>query len=94
MSEFNIGDRLKCCRDSANLSLQQVANLVGTSKSHIWEIEKRRSDNPTLKTIKALAGAFGMTVSEFIGEEEPKGNSLVKNLAEEIVRLTSIKYGK
>jgi transcriptional regulator with XRE-family HTH domain len=29
-------------------SLQQVADAVGVSKAHIWELEKSRSDNPSM----------------------------------------------
>ena len=36
---MEIGERLMRLRQSSNQSLQQVADAVGVSKAHVWELE-------------------------------------------------------
>lgn len=65
-----IGDRVKELRLRKNQSLQQVADAIGGSKAHIWDIEAHRSKNPSLDLLQKLASHFGTTVSYLIGEPE------------------------
>jgi transcriptional regulator with XRE-family HTH domain len=65
-----IGDRLKEMRIRRGESLQQVADAIGASKAHIWELESNRSKNPSLDLLQKLAGHFRTTVSYLI--EEPQ----------------------
>lgn len=65
-----IGDRLKLLRVKKGQSLQQVADAIGASKAHIWELESNRSKNPSLELLQKLAGHFGTTVAYLISEEE------------------------
>jgi transcriptional regulator with XRE-family HTH domain len=61
--DFNecIAANLKAFRSNKRMSLQEVANLAGLSKAHIWEIEQGRG-NPTISTLEGLAAALGVTV--------------------------------
>lgn len=61
--------RLKISRALRGESLQDVADAVGISKPHVWDMETGRSDNPGLKILRALAQHFGVTVSWLIGED-------------------------
>jgi transcriptional regulator with XRE-family HTH domain len=65
-----IGDRLKSLRVKKGQSLQQVADAIGASKAHIWELESNRSKNPSLDLLQKLAGHFETTVAYLISEEE------------------------
>lgn len=47
-------------RERLNLSLQEVADRAGITKSHMWEIENGRSVNPTIRTVHGLAKALGI----------------------------------
>lgn len=51
---------IKKARLSAHLSLQQVANAAGATKSHIWELEQGRTKNPTISMVAGLSTALGM----------------------------------
>jgi len=51
-------------------SLQQVADAAGVSKAHIWELEKARTDNPSMALVTRLADHFGVSVSYLIGEDK------------------------
>lgn len=56
-------------RIKKNKSLQDVADAIGVSKTHLWELEKGRADNPSLETIKRLADYFSVPISVFVGEQ-------------------------
>ena len=45
-----------------------MADAVGASKAHIWELETGKSRNPSLELLKALAEHFEITVAKLIGE--------------------------
>jgi transcriptional regulator with XRE-family HTH domain len=58
-----IGDKIKELRIRNKQSLQQVADSVGVSKAHIWEMERGTSANPGLELLKKLAEHFKVTVA-------------------------------
>lgn len=71
---MSIGARLKALRIGRGESLQQVANAVGASKPHIWELEQDRSRNPSRELLVKLAAHFKVTVAYLIGEvDTPSG---------------------
>lgn len=76
---MTLGARLKALRLRNGESLQQVADAVGASKPHIWELETGRSKNPSVDLLAKLAAHFETTVSHLIGEEaaDPDVNALV-----------------
>ena len=47
-------------RARLKLSLQEVADRAGITKSHMWELEQGRSVNPTVRTVHGLARALGV----------------------------------
>lgn len=47
-------------RENQKLSLQEVADRAGITKSHMWDIEQGRSVNPTVRTVYGLAKALGV----------------------------------
>ena len=65
-----IGERLKALRISSGESLQQVADAIGASKAHIWELESNKSKNPSLDLLRKIATHFETTVSYLIDEKE------------------------
>ena len=56
-------------------SLQQVADAVGVSKAHIWELEKGRADNPSMSLVTRLADHFGVSVASLVGEDLLAGDA-------------------
>jgi transcriptional regulator with XRE-family HTH domain len=82
-----IGDRIKEMRLRKGQSLQQVADAIGASKAHIWELESNRSKNPSIDLLQKLASHFGTTITYLI--EEPQGN-LTK--ADQFYRRNSEKF--
>lgn len=56
-------------RNELGLSLGQLAERAGTSKSHIWALESRQSKNPTLWLILALCDALQCSLNSLIGSD-------------------------
>lgn len=66
---MSLGARITELRLKKGESLQQVANAVGVSKAHIWELEKARTDNPSMHLVTRLADHFGVSVAFLAGED-------------------------
>jgi Zn-dependent peptidase ImmA (M78 family)/transcriptional regulator with XRE-family HTH domain len=73
---MRIAGQLKRLRLGRGRSLQQVADAVGVSKPHIWEIESGRS-NASLELVGKLARYFEVSVSTLLGESLGTSESLV-----------------
>ena len=73
----DIGERLFSLRQKTKESLQEVADLVGVSKAHVWELEKGRSKNPSFELVQKLAAHFTVSVDVLTGSgEEPDAKEL------------------
>ena len=66
---MSLGARLKELRIKKKQSLQDVADAVGASKAHIWEIERGGSKNPSMDLLTGLAKHFGVSVAYLVGEQ-------------------------
>lgn len=55
---MSLGAKLAQLRLRKGESLQTVANAIGISKTHIWQLEKGSSENPSLELLKKLAEHF------------------------------------
>jgi transcriptional regulator with XRE-family HTH domain len=70
---MSLASKLKKLREKNRQSLQQVADGVGISKVHVWELEKGSSSNPSMDLIKGLAEHFRVPVAYFSDDSiEPK----------------------
>ena len=66
---MGLGRRITDLRLKNNQSLQDVATAVDVSKAHIWELEKGRTDNPSMALVTRLADHFGVSVTMLVGED-------------------------
>ena len=74
---MQIGERLMSLRQKNKQSLQQVADAIGVSKAHIWELEKGRSANPSFDLVRRLAKHFGVGFDVLTGDnDEPSSNEM------------------
>ncbi len=64
-----LGARITDLRLRKGQSLQQVADAVGVSKAHIWELEKGKSENPSMLLVQRLAEHFGVSMGSLVGED-------------------------
>ncbi len=66
---MSLGLRIARLRTEHQQSLQDVADAVGVSKAHIWELEKGRTDNPSMGLVTRLADHYGVSVAYLVGED-------------------------
>lgn len=52
------GGMLRCYRDDLDLSLREAAEIIGCTKAHLWELERGKSTNPTIRTLAQIACAY------------------------------------
>lgn len=67
-------EKLKELRMQSGQSLQQVADAVGASKAHVWQLETGKSKNPTIGMLASLADNFHVSVAFLIGETPGSSN--------------------
>lgn len=67
--------KLHDLRVSRAMSLQQVADAVGISKAHVWNLEKGIADNPSMDLVVRLADLFRVRVADLVGEN-PDGDDI------------------
>lgn len=65
MAQFQ--ERIRSTRKARNMSLQDVADASGFTKSHVWELERGRSRNPTVRAVWSLANALGVSPAWLLG---------------------------
>lgn len=75
---MDIGERLFSLREKTGESLQEVADKVGVSKAHVWELEKGRSKNPSFDLVCKLADHFGVNIDVMTGATEEPGKVDIK----------------
>ena len=86
-----LGDRIKELRLKSRESLQQVADAIGASKAHVWEIESNRSKNPSIDLLQRLAGHFKTSVAYLIeegGGETSKADQFFRKNSEKFSTMT------
>lgn len=75
---MSLSERLRLLRADKKVSLQTVADAVGISKPHVWELEKGKTQNPSFELLKSFADYYGVTLDYLAGNEA--GNSSSQKL--------------
>ena len=70
---MSIAEKLCKLRQGKSQSLQVVADAVGASRAHIWEVETGRTKKPSLDLVRRLADHYGVSVGWLVGEVD-EGN--------------------
>jgi transcriptional regulator with XRE-family HTH domain len=65
---MSLAAKLKQLRLRDRQSLQDVADAVGASKTHIWDLETGRSNNPSVELLTKLANHFHVRIADLVGE--------------------------
>lgn len=69
---MSVGQRIADLRVQRGASLQEVADAVGVSKAHVWQLErgeKGKAKNPAMGLVERLADYFGVSVAFLVGED-------------------------
>ena len=65
---MTLASRLRELRTARRLSLQDVADEVGISKAHVFNLEKGITKNPSMDLVSKLAELYRVRVSDLVGE--------------------------
>ncbi|MGF6495333.1 transcriptional regulator with XRE-family HTH domain [Luteibacter sp. 621] len=68
-----LADRIRQLRQARGKSLQEIADALGMSKSHVHQLERGTSTNPSFSALRALSAYFGVTIGFLVGEVEGDG---------------------
>lgn len=60
------GERLRAIRNDRNLSQEEMAGIIGLTRSQVANLEATRSD-PTVPTLVAVARGLGVSVDFLLG---------------------------
>lgn len=80
---------LALLRSKNSRSLQEVADGTGISKTNVFDMEKGKSNNPTLTTLIKLADYFNEPVGVFFNESNDTLSKTEKIIMKKLVRLGS-----
>lgn len=78
-------ERIRAARKARNMSLEDVALSSGFTKSHIWELERGSSRNPTVRAVWGLAKALAVSPAYLLGLDT--GKTTIDPLALEVAAL-------
>ena len=75
-----LGDKLRKCRQDKGYSLDKLAEITGSSKSYLWELENRDTRKPSAEKLTTVAAALGITADYLLDEGSTKpGDEVLKN---------------
>lgn len=66
------GNRLRRLRQERNLTMEQLAEKVGVSKSYIWALENKPAHRTSANVMNALAKALDVKLLDLLGEAPPE----------------------
>lgn len=61
-------EALKRNRIKKGYSLQELADKIGASKAHVWDLEQGRATNPSLEVLQKLSTHLEVPISSLVGE--------------------------
>ncbi len=65
-SNQNLSKNIKRLRKTKGLSQEKLARLADVANNTLIKMETGENKNPTLKTLKKVANAFGVSVDDLI----------------------------
>lgn len=62
--------RIRQLRTACGKSLQDLADALELSKSHVHQLERGTSANPSFSVLRSLSAYFGVSIGFLVGEVE------------------------
>jgi len=83
---MNIGEKVKSLRKQSNMSLRELAQNTGLSKTTLSDLENG-TKNPSLDTVEKIATAFGLTSADLLQKTDNPEDlvSSAKNSSSELL---------
>ncbi|WP_136661629.1 helix-turn-helix transcriptional regulator [Nitratireductor sp. XY-223] len=65
-----LGEKIQKLRKEKGLTLDKLAELTGSSKSYIWELENKNPPRPSAEKISKIATQLGVTIDYLLDEKQ------------------------
>ncbi len=76
-----LGERVRALRQKRGLTLERLAERVGSSKSYIWEIENKDVARPSAEKLAHIATALDTTVEYLLAGDGGRGEENAEDIA-------------
>jgi transcriptional regulator with XRE-family HTH domain len=76
-SDEELGKHIRAAREARNLTLPQLAELTGLSRSYLSNVE-RNVNSPTISTLRTILDALGVSLAELFRVVEGKQMGVVR----------------
>lgn len=87
---MTLGSHLKLLRETKGYTLKQISEISGLSIGFISQVERGQTD-PSLSSLKKLAGALGIKLGDLFEQEAP-AHVVVKKGGGKILHIDSFVY--
>ena len=64
-----LGEKIRDLRKEKKLTLDKLAELTGSSKSYIWELENKNPPRPSAEKLSKIAEQLGVTMEYLLDEK-------------------------
>lgn len=64
-----LGEKIRDLRKEQNLTLDKLAELTGSSKSYIWELENKNPPRPSAEKLSKIAKQLGVTIEYLLDDQ-------------------------
>lgn len=69
MTKTALGTKIRELRDKKQFTLEKLADLTGSSKSYIWELENKAPPRPSAEKISKIAEQLGVTIEYLLDDQ-------------------------
>lgn len=76
-----LGIKINELRRARSLTLEQLAQVSGSSKSYMWEIENKDVARPSAEKLEKIAAALGVTATFLIDVTQAQPSENVEDVA-------------
>jgi transcriptional regulator with XRE-family HTH domain len=76
-----LGTKINDLRRAKGLTLEQLAQATGSSKSYMWEIENKDVARPSAEKLDRIAGTLGVTPAFLIDASQTQPSRDVEDTA-------------
>lgn len=65
-----LGEKIRTLRKERGMTLEQLAQASGSSKSYIWELENRNPPRPSAEKLSRIAEELGTTIEYLLDDDD------------------------
>lgn len=65
-----LGEKIQRLRKEKGLTLEKLAEITGSSKSYIWELENKTPPRPSAEKVSKIADKLGVNVEYLLDAEQ------------------------